>query len=185
MERFPVDSSMSLVIDLGDDSEAKTPLSSHRRKTVDRSVSAVEFVDSLQDPPLTLRRALAVMAKDKTSRPALVLVGNFFSFFVFFFFFVFLGLLLAFALLELVVSSWANSLCLVASAFFDLTEGMVLFVSVWAQAVARSSKATMLHSYGFERYEVIGRFGAASYFAFVCLWIFFEAAERILEVENI
>jgi Co/Zn/Cd efflux system component len=81
------------------------------------------------------------------------------------------------------VSSWANSLCLVASAFFDLTEGVVLFVSVWGQAIARSTKPSMSHSYGFDRYEVIGRFGAASYFAFVCLWIFFEGAERILEVE--
>ncbi len=58
-----------------------------------------------------------------------------------------------------------------------------MLVSVWAQAVTRSSRPTMVHSYGFERYEVIGRFGAASYFAFVCLWVFFEGVERILEVE--
>ncbi len=59
----------------------------------------------------------------------------------------------------------------------------MLLVSVWGQAVTRSSRATLVHSYGFDRYEVIGRFGTASYFAFVCLWIFFEGVERILEVE--
>jgi zinc transporter 6 len=82
-----------------------------------------------------------------------------------------------------VYSRWANSLCLVASAFFDLTEGVTLLVRVWGQAVTRSNRPTLLHSYGFDRYEVIGRFGTASYFAFVCLWIFFEGVERILEVE--
>lgn len=41
----------------------------------------------------------------------------------------------------------------------------------------------MTHSFGFERLEVIFQFGAASFFAFVCLWIFFEGIERILEVE--
>ena len=64
-----------------------------------------------------------------------------------------------------------------------VAKGIVLLVSVWSQAVTRSSRPTLLHSYGFERYEVIGRFGAASYFSFVCLWIFFESVERILEVE--
>lgn len=168
MDRFPVENnSFGIVINLGDDSNAKTPLSGSRRKHVDRSVSSIDFVDSLQDPPLTLRRALVAVAKDKGSRPALMLVV----------------LMLAFALAELVFSSWANSLCLVAAAFFDLTEAVLLLVSVWGQALARSSKPTLVHSYGFERYETIGRFGAASYFAFVCLWILFEGAERILEVE--
>ncbi len=73
----------SLVIDLGDDM-AKTPLSSHRRKQLspmiqqplDRSVSAVDFVDSLQDPPLSLLRSLGVMYRDRSVRPALLLVGE-------------------------------------------------------------------------------------------------------------
>ncbi len=72
-----MESSLGIVIDLGDESEAvKTPLSAHRRKHVDRSVSSIDFVDSLQDPPLSLRSALILMAKDKASRPALVLVGT-------------------------------------------------------------------------------------------------------------
>jgi hypothetical protein len=73
----------SLVIDLGDDM-AKTPLSSHRRKQlspmiqqpIDRSVSAVDFVDSLQDPPLSFLKSLGVMYRDRAARPALLLVGE-------------------------------------------------------------------------------------------------------------
>ncbi len=69
----------SLVIDLGDDL-VKTPLSSHRRKQatmpLDRSVSSVDFVDSLQDPPLTMVQSLGVMARDRSARPALLLVGE-------------------------------------------------------------------------------------------------------------
>ena len=94
-------------------------------------------------------------------------------------------LLLLFALVELVFSKWANSLCLVASAFFDLTDAAVLLVGVWGKTLTRDRRPTLVYSYGFERYEVILKFGAASYFAFVCLWIFFEGIERILEVREL
>jgi hypothetical protein len=83
-------------------------------------------------------------------------------------------LLLAFAVFELLYSKWANSLALVASAFFDVTDAVVLLVGVWGKTVTRNKKPTLRYSYGFERYEIIAKFGAASYFAFVCLWIFFE-----------
>jgi hypothetical protein len=75
--------SESVVIDLGDDM-VKTPLPSHRRKQLtpmiqqplDRSVSAVDFVDSLQDPPLSFLKSLGVMYRDRSARPALLLVGE-------------------------------------------------------------------------------------------------------------
>jgi hypothetical protein len=82
IERFPVESPLSVVIDLGNDGEmAKTPLS-HRRKQV-FATSSIE----LDEPPLTLRGALLLMVRDKASRPALLLVGEpVFQFFFFFFF---------------------------------------------------------------------------------------------------
>jgi Co/Zn/Cd efflux system component len=102
--------------------------------------------------------SIGVVFGDKSNRPMLLLIV----------------LLLAFAVIELLYSKWANSLALVASAFFDVTDAVVLLVGVWGKTVTRNKKPTLRYSYGFERYEIIAKFGAASYFAFVCLWIFFE-----------
>lgn len=98
---------------------------------------------------------------------------------------------------------WSNSLALVASAFFDLVDAgkknpsfryvcarcrhsillaVVLFVGIWGHVVTKN-RANFMHSYGFERFEVITRFATSTYFSFVCLWVFFEGIERILEVE--
>ena len=164
----------------------ESPAHSRRATAIERSVSSVDFVDSLQvcvltfqlfsgslltvysqSPGLNLVESFLVVLRDRSARPV-VLLSSF---------------LLAFALVELVYSKWANSLALVASAFFDLTDAAVLLVGVWGKTLSKDRRPTLIYSYGFERYEVILKFGAASYFAFVCLWIFFEGVERILEVE--
>ena len=88
----------SFAIDLGDATE-RTPVSRRTKPAVDRSVSSVEFVDALHEQ-LTFGQTVTAMIRDRTARPALGLVA----------------LMLGFAAVELVYSSRANSLCLLASA---------------------------------------------------------------------
>jgi cation diffusion facilitator family transporter len=71
---------------------------------------------------------------------------------------------------------WANSLALVASAFFDLVDAVVLLIGIWGHVVTKN-RANFMHSYGFERFEIIVRFATSCYFLFVCLWVFFEGIE--------
>lgn len=92
-------------------------------------------------------------------------------------------LLLAFAVVELIYSRWTNSLALVASAFFDVVDAVVLLIGAWGHTLTSHNRASALQSYGFDRYEVLLRFGASTYMVFVCLWVFFEGVERVLEVE--
>ena len=142
---------------------------SDRKKLVEtsRSVSSIDFAESIDGKSVGICESLVSVLKDRSARSALLLIF----------------LLVSFAIFELVYSKWANSLALVASAFFDLVDAVVLLVGVWGRAVVKANRANFMHSYGFERFEVIVRFATATYFVFVCLWVFFEGIERILEVE--
>lgn len=151
---------METVVDLTDSKDSDG-------KSVEHSLSDIDFKESLDGKPVGIVGSMILVLKDRSVRSALFL-----SF-----------LLVSFAIVELIYSKWANSLALVASAFFDMVDAVVLLVGAWGKAVVRANKANFMHSYGFERFEVLVRFGSATYLVFVCLWVFFEGIERILEVE--
>ncbi|KAI6708800.1 hypothetical protein PZA11_004277 [Diplocarpon coronariae] len=95
-----------------------------------------------------------------------------------------LGINSAFLVLELGTGIYVGSLALMADAFHMLNDIISLSVGLWAvQAVQQSS--TDKYSFGMLRAEILGAFFNAVFLIALCLTIFLQAVERLIDPPEI
>ncbi|ODV88518.1 hypothetical protein CANCADRAFT_32092 [Tortispora caseinolytica NRRL Y-17796] len=91
-----------------------------------------------------------------------------------------LALDFAFFLVELISGYTVHSLALVADAFHMLNDIISLLVALWAVRLAKSSKAPVEYTYGWQRAEILGALLNGVFLVALCLSIFLEALERLI-----
>lgn len=95
-----------------------------------------------------------------------------------------LGVTLAFALVEAIAGWWANSLALLGDAGHMLTDAMALSVAAFAARLILRP-ATLSHSYGFKRAEVLGALFNAVFMYLIVALIARSALERLQDPQPV
>ncbi|KAF2146899.1 uncharacterized protein K452DRAFT_323950 [Aplosporella prunicola CBS 121167] len=96
-----------------------------------------------------------------------------------------LGIDSAFFLLELVVGYAVHSLALVADSFHMLNDVLSLCVGLWAVKVANEKTQSRRYTYGFQRAETLGALINGVFLVALCLSIFLEAIQRLVEPQEV
>lgn len=91
----------------------------------------------------------------------------------------------AFFLLELIVGSAVHSLALVADSFHMLNDVLSLCVGLWAVKVAHQKSSSKMYTYGWQRAETLGALVNGVFLVALCLSIFLEAIQRIVEPQTV
>lgn len=86
-----------------------------------------------------------------------------------------------FFLLELTVGFAVHSLALVADAFHMLNDVLSLCVGLWAVKVANSKSNSKTYTYGWQRAETLGALLNAVFLIALCVSIFLEAIQRLVD----
>ncbi|KAL4893228.1 zinc/cadmium resistance protein [Aspergillus ambiguus] len=91
----------------------------------------------------------------------------------------------AFFLLELVVGYAVHSLALVADSFHMLNDVLSLLVGLWAVKVANRETTSKMYTYGWQRAETLGALVNGVFLVALCLSIFLEAIQRLVEPQEV
>ncbi|KAI5305163.1 hypothetical protein KEM56_005121 [Ascosphaera pollenicola] len=90
-----------------------------------------------------------------------------------------------FFLIELSVGYAVHSLALVADSFHMLNDVLSLLVGLWAVNVARTKKSSKSYTYGWQRAETLGALINGVFLIALCVSIFMEAVQRLVEVQEV
>ncbi|KAF2836594.1 cation efflux protein [Patellaria atrata CBS 101060] len=96
-----------------------------------------------------------------------------------------LGIDTAFFLLELIVGYAVHSLALVADSFHMLNDVLSLCVGLWAVKAATQKTSSKMYTYGWQRAETLGALVNGVFLVALCLSIFLEAIQRIVEPQEV
>ncbi|KAL4781345.1 cation efflux protein [Aspergillus varians] len=91
----------------------------------------------------------------------------------------------AFFLLELIAGYSVHSLALVADSFHMLNDVISLLVGLWAVKVANSGTSSKMYTYGWQRAETLGALVNGVFLVALCLSIFLEAIQRLVEPQEV
>jgi cobalt-zinc-cadmium efflux system protein len=95
-----------------------------------------------------------------------------------------LGLVLLFAVIEVVSGYLANSLALISDAGHMVTDAAALGLALLAQLIARRPPSAR-HSFGFVRAEALAAFVNSLAMLLLVCWIVYEAATRLFHPEGV
>jgi zinc transporter 1 len=91
----------------------------------------------------------------------------------------------AFFLLELIAGYSVHSLALVADSFHMLNDVISLLVGLWAVKVANQETKSKMYTYGWQRAETLGALVNGVFLVALCLSIFLEAIQRLVEPQEV
>ncbi|CAK97259.1 uncharacterized protein An15g03900 [Aspergillus niger] len=91
----------------------------------------------------------------------------------------------AFFLLELIAGYSVHSLALVADSFHMLNDVLSLCVGLWAVKVANRETNSKMYTYGWQRAETLGALVNGVFLVALCLSIFLEAIQRLVEPQEV
>ncbi|PLB50930.1 zinc/cadmium resistance protein [Aspergillus steynii IBT 23096] len=91
----------------------------------------------------------------------------------------------AFFLLELIAGYTVHSLALVADSFHMLNDVISLLVGLWAVKVANRETTSKMYTYGWQRAETLGALVNGVFLVALCLSIFLEAIQRLVEPQEV
>ncbi|KAI9883651.1 MAG: Fungal specific transcription factor [Watsoniomyces obsoletus] len=91
----------------------------------------------------------------------------------------------SFFLLELIVGYAVHSLALVADSFHMLNDVLSLCVGLWAVKVAHDKPSSRFFTYGWQRAETLGALVNGVFLVALCLSIFLEAIQRLVEPQTV
>ncbi|CAL5867224.1 uncharacterized protein PFLUO_LOCUS1439 [Penicillium psychrofluorescens] len=91
----------------------------------------------------------------------------------------------AFFLLELITGYTVHSLALVADSFHMLNDVLSLCVGLWAVKVANRETSSKQYTYGWQRAETLGALVNGVFLIALCLSIFLEAIQRLVEPQEV
>ncbi|KKK23685.1 zinc/cadmium resistance protein [Aspergillus rambellii] len=91
----------------------------------------------------------------------------------------------AFFLLELIAGYSVHSLALVADSFHMLNDVLSLCVGLWAVKVANRGTTSKSYTYGWQRAETLGALVNGVFLVALCLSIFLEAIQRLVEPQEV
>ncbi|KAL4938226.1 hypothetical protein BDV06DRAFT_201392 [Aspergillus oleicola] len=91
----------------------------------------------------------------------------------------------AFFLLELIAGYSVHSLALVADSFHMLNDVISLLVGLWAVKVANRETSSKMYTYGWQRAETLGALVNGVFLVALCLSIFLEAIQRLVEPQEV
>ncbi|KAL2822795.1 cation efflux protein [Aspergillus cavernicola] len=91
----------------------------------------------------------------------------------------------AFFLLELIAGYSVHSLALVADSFHMLNDVISLCVGLWAVKVANRETSSKMYTYGWQRAETLGALVNGVFLVALCLSIFLEAIQRLVEPQEV
>ncbi|WEW60010.1 Zinc resistance conferring protein [Emydomyces testavorans] len=90
-----------------------------------------------------------------------------------------------FFLIELTVGYAVHSLALVADAFHMLNDVLSLCVGLWAVKVASDKTSSKSYTYGWQRAETLGALVNGVFLVALCMSIFLEAIQRLVEPQQV
>ncbi|KAJ6026439.1 hypothetical protein N7499_004529 [Penicillium canescens] len=91
----------------------------------------------------------------------------------------------AFFLLELITGYAVHSLALVADSFHMLNDVLSLCVGLWAVKVANRETTSNTYTYGWQRAETLGALVNGVFLVALCMSIFLEAIQRLVEPQEV
>ncbi|KAJ5999817.1 Zinc/cadmium resistance protein [Penicillium waksmanii] len=91
----------------------------------------------------------------------------------------------AFFLLELSTGYAVHSLALVADSFHMLNDVISLCVGLWAVRVANNETNSKMYTYGWQRAETLGALVNGVFLVALCMSIFLEAIQRLVEPQEV
>ncbi|KAJ5306900.1 hypothetical protein PENANT_c003G04631 [Penicillium antarcticum] len=91
----------------------------------------------------------------------------------------------AFFLLELITGYTVHSLALVADSFHMLNDVLSLCVGLWAVKVANRETTSNTYTYGWQRAETLGALVNGVFLVALCMSIFLEAIQRLVEPQEV
>ncbi|KAL3475702.1 cation efflux protein [Aspergillus californicus] len=91
----------------------------------------------------------------------------------------------AFFLLELIAGYSVHSLALVADSFHMLNDVISLIVGLWAVKVANRETTSKMYTYGWQRAETLGALVNGVFLVALCMSIFLEAIQRMVEPQEV
>ncbi|KAF7126029.1 hypothetical protein CNMCM5793_002388 [Aspergillus hiratsukae] len=91
----------------------------------------------------------------------------------------------AFFLLELIAGYAVHSLALVADSFHMLNDVISLLVGLWAVKVANQETKSKMYTYGWQRAETLGALVNGVFLVALCMSIFLEAIQRLVEPQEV
>ncbi|KAJ5218058.1 uncharacterized protein N7498_000157 [Penicillium cinerascens] len=91
----------------------------------------------------------------------------------------------AFFLLELITGYAVHSLALVADSFHMLNDVISLCVGLWAVKVANQETNSKMYTYGWQRAETLGALVNGVFLVALCMSIFLEAVQRLVEPQEV
>ncbi|KAF9893355.1 hypothetical protein FE257_011787 [Aspergillus nanangensis] len=91
----------------------------------------------------------------------------------------------AFFLLELIAGYSVHSLALVADSFHMLNDVISLLVGLWAVKVANQETKSSMYTYGWQRAETLGALVNGVFLVALCMSIFLEAIQRLVEPQEV
>ncbi|KAJ5085203.1 hypothetical protein N7532_009974 [Penicillium argentinense] len=91
----------------------------------------------------------------------------------------------AFFLLELITGYAVHSLALVADSFHMLNDVLSLCVGLWAVKVANNETNSKMYTYGWQRAETLGALVNGVFLVALCMSIFLEAIQRLVEPQEV
>ncbi|KAJ5675187.1 uncharacterized protein N7477_005121 [Penicillium maclennaniae] len=91
----------------------------------------------------------------------------------------------AFFLLELITGYAVHSLALVADSFHMLNDVISLCVGLWAVKVANQETNSKMYTYGWQRAETLGALVNGVFLVALCMSIFLEAIQRLVEPQEV
>ncbi|KAJ5812287.1 hypothetical protein N7474_008588 [Penicillium riverlandense] len=90
-----------------------------------------------------------------------------------------------FFLLELITGYAVHSLALVADSFHMLNDVISLCVGLWAVKVANRESNSKMYTYGWQRAETLGALVNGVFLVALCMSIFLEAIQRLVEPQEV
>lgn len=91
----------------------------------------------------------------------------------------------AFFLLELIAGYTVHSLALIADSFHMLNDVLSLLVGLWAVKVANREPNSKMYTYGWQRAETLGALVNGVFLVALCVSIFLEAIQRLVEPQEV
>jgi cobalt-zinc-cadmium efflux system protein len=85
---------------------------------------------------------------------------------------------------EIIGGLMSNSLALISDAFHNLSDGLATFIAWIANKISRRP-STLKRTFGYKRIEILAAMLNAVVLVVVTVWLFYEAAGRIMEPEPI
>ncbi|KAL4888136.1 cation efflux protein [Aspergillus ambiguus] len=91
----------------------------------------------------------------------------------------------AFFLLELTVGCAVHSLALITDSFHMLNDVLSLLIGLWAVKVRNMETTSKMYTYGLQRVETLGALVNGIFLIALCVSIFLEAMQRLVEPQEV